>query len=163
MNIEEILDMLDDILDKSWSLPLSGGRSVVDDQKIRELLDDIRLNLPTEIKQAKAIVSDRADIMAVAKREADTIVRRAEDRARTLISQEEVIKQAQQKASETVSQAQTKGKELRQATQDFCEDLLKQTDESLAKLLSEARSTRQALRGAGRNQTGSQDNSPKNA
>lgn len=150
MNIEEILDMLDELLDKSWSLPLSGGRSVVDDEKIRELLDDIRLNLPTEIKQAKAIVADRADILATAKREADAIVRRAEDRARALIAQEEIVKAAQQKASEILSQAQSKAKELRSASQEFSDDILRQSEESLAKLLTEVRSTRQAMRVASR-------------
>ncbi|MBC8574988.1 ATPase [Yanshouia hominis] len=146
MNIEEILDMLDELLDKSWSLPLSGGRSVVDDEKIRELLDDVRLNLPSEIKQAKAIVADRADILATAKREADAVVRRAEDRARALIAQEEIIKQAQQKAAEILSQAQTKAKELRNASQDFSDDLLRQSEETLTKLLTEVRTTRQAMR-----------------
>ena len=146
MNIEEILDMLDELLDKSWSLPLSGGRSVVDDEKIRELLDDIRLNLPSEIKQAKAIVADRADILATAKREADAVVRRAADRARALIAQEEIIKQAQQKAAEILSQAQTKAKELRNASQDFSDDLLRQSEETLTKLLTEVRTTRQAMR-----------------
>ena len=146
MNIEEILDMLDELLDKSWSLPLSGGRSVVDDEKISELLDDIRLNLPSEIKQAKAIVADRADILATAKREADAVVRRAEDRARALIAQEEIIKQAQQKAAEILSQAQTKAKELRNASQDFSDDLLRQSEETLTKLLTEVRTTRQAMR-----------------
>lgn len=146
MNIEEILDMLDELLDKSWSLPLSGGRSVVDDEKIHELLDDIRLNLPSEIKQAKAIVADRADILATAKREADAVVRRAEDRARALIAQEEIIKQAQQKAAEILSQAQTKAKELRNASQDFSDDLLRQSEETLTKLLTEVRTTRQAMR-----------------
>ena len=150
MNIEEILDMLDELLDKSWSLPLSGGRSVVDDEKIRELLDDIRLNLPTEIKQAKAIVADRADIMANAKREADAIVHRAEDRARALIAQEEIVKAAQQKASEILSQAQSKALELRSASQEFSDDILRQSEESLAKLLTEIRSTRQAMRVATR-------------
>ena len=146
MNIEQILDMHDELLDKSWSLPLSGGRSVVDDEKIRELLDDIRLNLPSEIKQAKAIVADRADILATAKREADAVVRRAEDRARALIAQEEIIKQAQQKAAEILSQAQTKAKELRNASQDFSDDLLRQSEETLTKLLTEVRTTRQAMR-----------------
>ncbi|MEG2174676.1 MAG: ATPase [Oscillospiraceae bacterium] len=150
MNIEEILDMLDELLDKSWSLPLSGGRSVVDDEKIRELLDDVRLNLPSEIKQAKAIVSDRSEILANARREADTVVRRAEDRARALIAQEDIVRQAQQKASEIITQAQQKSKELRGASQEFSDDLLKQAEDGLGKLLMEVRSTRQAMRGVRR-------------
>ena len=61
MNIDEILDMLDELLDRAWNLPLSGGRCVIDAEKVREMVDDIRLNLPDEIKQAKAIVKDRSD------------------------------------------------------------------------------------------------------
>ena len=95
MNIDEILDMLDELLDRSWNLPLSGGRCVIDAERVRELVDDIRLNLPDEIKQAKAIVKDRTDILTSAKNEAESIVRKAEDRARMLIAQDEVMKQAQ--------------------------------------------------------------------
>ncbi|MFV0497877.1 MAG: ATPase [Candidatus Fimivivens sp.] len=146
MNIEEILDMLDELLDKSWNLPLTNNRSVVDIEKIQELLDDIRMNLPGEIKQAKGIVTDRSDIIATAKREADAVVRRAEDRARALIAQEEIVKQAQKKAVEILSQAQSKAKELRTASQDFSDDLLCQSEETLAKLLTEVRTTRQAMR-----------------
>lgn len=148
MNIEEILDILDEMLDRSWSFPLSGGRSLIDDEKIRSLLDDIRINLPGEIKQAKAIVADRADILAVAKREADTIVKRAEDRARALVAQEEIVRQAQQKAAQILSQAQQKSKELRGASQEFSEDVLRCTEETLTKQLSEVRAARQALRSA---------------
>lgn len=148
MNIEEILDMLDELLDKSWNLPLTNNRSVVDIEKVQELLDDVRMNLPTEIKQAKAIVADRADIIANAKREADMVVRRAEDRARALIAQEEITKQAQQKANEILSQAQQKARDLRNASQEFSDDLLRQSEETLAKLLTEVKSTRQAMRNA---------------
>lgn len=75
MNIEEILDMLDELLDRAWNLPLSGGRCVIDAEKVREMVDDIRLNLPDEIKQAKAIVKDRTEILSSAKSEAEAIVR----------------------------------------------------------------------------------------
>ena len=70
MPIEEILDQLDELIDRSWSLPLTGGRCVVDADKVRELLDDVRLNLPTEIRQAQSIVADRTAIVEEAKKEA---------------------------------------------------------------------------------------------
>ena len=124
MNIEEILDMLDELLDRAWNLPLSGGRCVIDAEKVREMVDDIRLNLPDEIKQAKAIVADRADILATAKREADAVVRRAEDRARALIAQEEIIKQAQQKANDLLTQTQIKTREMRKAANEYVDDLI---------------------------------------
>ena len=148
MGIDEILDMIDDLLEKSWNLPLASNRSVVDIDKIQELLGDIRLNLPDEIKKSKNIVADRTEIIASAKREAEVIIRRAEDRARSLIAQEEIVRQAQQKANEIISQAQQKSKELRAASQEFSDDLLRQSEETLTKLLGEVKSTRQAMRSA---------------
>ena len=150
MNIEEILDMLDELLDRAWNLPLSGGRCVIDAEKVREMVDDIRLNLPDEIKQAKAIVKDRTEILSSAKSEAEAIVRKAEERARVMIAQDEVMKQAQAKATEIVTQAQTKSKEIRQASQEFSDEVLRKAEESLAGSLAEVRQTRQALKGAQR-------------
>ena len=152
MNIEEILDMVDDLLDKSLSLPLSGGRSIVDDDKIRELLNDVRQSLPGEIKQARDIVADRSEILSSAKREADALIRRAEDRARALISQETIVKQAQAKANEILIQAQSKSKEMRIASTEFADDILRRSEESLAKLLVDLKETRQAVSDSARNQ-----------
>lgn len=148
MNIEEILDLLDELLDNSWSLPLSGGRCVVDADKVRDLLEDIRLNLPGEIKQAKAIVADRTEIITMAKRESDDMIRKAEDRARALIAQEEIVRQAQTKAGDILSQAQNKTREMRSASQEFSDSLLRQTEETLMKSLTDIKTTRQALKGA---------------
>ena len=148
MNIDEILDVIDELLDRSWSLPLSGGRCVVDADKVRDLIDDIRLNIPSEIKQAKAIVADRAEIIDTAKKEAEQIVRKAEERARNLVAQEEVVKAAQTKATEVLSQAQMKSREIRQAAQEFSDNCLLKTEEVLVKSLTEIKATRQAFRNA---------------
>ncbi len=147
MNIDEVLDILDELLDKAWALPLSGGRCVVDAEKVRDLIDDIRVNLPTELKQAKAIVRDRNEILDTAHREAEGVVRKAEDRAKALVAQEEIIKHSQQKASEILSQTQLQAREMRSAAQAFSDDILRATEESMAKSLGELRQTRQALRG----------------
>ena len=98
--------------------------------------------------RAKAIVSDRTEIIESAKKEADQIVRKAEDRARQLIAQEEVTKAAQAKASEILSQAQLKSREIRQAAQEFSDNCLLKTEEVLVKSLTEIKATRQAFRNA---------------
>ena len=150
MNIEEVLDLLDELLDKSWSLPLSGGRCVVDAEKVRDFIDDIRINLPSEIKQAKAIVNDRSEILEAARREAEGVIRKAEDRARSLIAQEEIIKISQSKASEILAQTQMQSREMRQAAQSFSDDILRVTEEAIANSLNEVKQTRQALRSRGK-------------
>ena len=98
MSIEELLEQFDEILDGGVKLP--GKRTVVDVEKLRALIDDIRLNIPGEIKQARGIVADRTDIITNAKREADGIIRSAEERAKALVTQEEITRLAQEKASE---------------------------------------------------------------
>ncbi|MCI5801190.1 MAG: ATPase [Oscillospiraceae bacterium] len=150
MNIDEILDVMDDMLDRAWNLPLTGGRCVVDAERVRDLIDDIRLNMPAEIKQAKQIVADRAEIISVAKTEADAIVRKAEERAKHLVSEAEVNKQAKAKAEELLAQSRMKSREMRQATQEFVDNMLKNTEETLGRSLSDVRSTRQALRNPAR-------------
>ena len=91
-------------MEKAFNFPLSGGKCVVDSERVQEIVDDIRLNLPQEIRQARAIVADRGDIIATARQEGEGIVRAAEERARSLVAQEEITKQAQQKATEILSQ-----------------------------------------------------------
>ncbi len=152
MNIEEILDVLDEMLDRAWSLPLSGGRCVVDADKVRDMIDEIRLNLPGEIKQAKSIVADRSEILVVARREAETIVQKAEERAKALVAREDIVRQSQARAAEIMQQAQMKAREVRSAAQEYSESILRQTEESLTRSLGDVKGTRQALRqtGAGR-------------
>ncbi len=146
MTIEEILDRLDDTLDDAWSLPLSGGRIVIDVDKIREYLDDVRLNLPTEIKQAKAIVADRSDIITAARREADGIVEKAEQRAQRLIDNEEIVKQATLKANEIVLAATTKAREIKQASVEYSENAMKRAEDVLLSSYNDIKSIRIALR-----------------
>lgn len=150
MNIDVVLDSLDELLDKAWSLPLSGGRCVVDADRVRDLIDDIRVNLPTEIKQAQAIVMDRNEILSVAKREAEAIIRKTEERAKSLIAHEEIVKASQVKASDILTQTQVKSREIRTAAYDFSDDILRTTEESLVKSLTDLRATRQALRASGK-------------
>ena len=146
MGIDEILDMIDDLLEKSWNLPLASNRSVVDIDKIQELLGDVRLNLPSEIKQARSIVADRADIITNAKREADGIIRNAEDKAKAMVAQEEIVKMSQAKAAEIIANAQAKSRDMRKAAQDFVDDIMRRADESLTANLGEVRKTRAALK-----------------
>ena len=154
MTVDELLEQIDDMIDKAWSFPLSGGKCLVEADRLRDLIDDIRGNMPSEIRQAKAIVADRADIIATATREAEGIVRTAEERARHMVAHEEIVRQAQQKANEVLSQTQQKAREMRKGANDFSEDVLRRTEETLAQRLSEVRQARQLLRNPPKPQEG---------
>ena len=144
MTLDELLEQFDEVLDSGFKIP--GKKTVVDVEKLRAVVDEIRLNIPAEIKQAKGIVADRTDIITNAKREADGIIRNAEERAKAMVAQEEIVKMAQEKASEIVATAQTKSRDMRKAAQEFVDDIMRRADEGLTANLGEVRKTRSALR-----------------
>ncbi len=150
MSVEEIVDQIDDLLEKAFSFPLSGGKILIDGEAVRNLLDDIRLNLPKDIRQAERIVADRTQIISDAKREAETIVRVAEERAKALVAKDEITRQAQDKANEMVTQARQKSAEMRKAANDYVDDLMQRTDESIAMGLTELRKARQSIKASQR-------------
>lgn len=146
MNIEEILEQLDDMLDAAWAMPLSGGKVVVDGERVRDYLDAIRANLPSEIRQARAIVTDRTEIVNTAKKEAEAIIRNAEERRNQILSHEEIVVAAQEKANEIQTQTQKRARDMRRSAQEFTEDLLRRTEEALTQQVSQVRQARASLR-----------------
>lgn len=146
MIIDDILEMMDDLLDNAASVPFSVKKSIVDCDLMRDYINEIRLNLPQEIKQAKLIVRDRQQIISDANKEADNIIRRAEDRAKLLVSNEEITKAAKAGAVNITNQAQAKAKEIKSAADSYIDKVLLKAEEGLQASLADVRKTRQAVR-----------------
>ena len=154
MNIDELLDLMEETMEEASGLPFSGSKRMVDIDKMRDIIDEVRLNMPTEIRQAKAIVNDRADIIASAKREAEAIVKKAEDRAQVLVREEQIVRAAQQRAAEILSSAQSQSREMRTTVTDYCENMLRITEEQLARNAAEVKTVRANLRQNAKNNNG---------
>ena len=155
MTIDKYLDRMEDLLDEAISVPLSKGKAMIDVDKMRELLDTVRRNIPQEIKDAKSVVSDRTAIIDDAKAESEEIIQKAEARARQLISEQEISKQADAKASELLLDTQRKCKELERAAAEYAENALKKSEDALLLSLNDVKNTRLALRGNVQNTNGS--------
>ena len=146
MNVNELLDTIEDTLEESTSMPLSGGKRLVDVEKVRDYLDDIRANLPGELRQAQQIVNDRAQIVDTANAQAQAIVKKAEARARILVSDAEIVKAAQQRAAEITAAAQSESRTLRQTVTDYCDNMLKTTEEAMMENAAQVKNVRANLR-----------------
>ena len=146
MNVNELLDTIEDTLEESTSMPLSGGKRLVDVEKVRDDLDDIRANLPGELRQAQQIVNDRAQIVDTANAQAQAIVKKAEERARILVSDAEIVKAAQQRAAEITAAAQSESRTLRQTVTDYCDNMLKTTEEAMVENAAQVKNVRANLR-----------------
>ncbi len=141
--VEELMEELYALVEKAVKLPLSGGRTVLDGEEVKAILDEMRDHLPQE---ARAIVADRTQILADAKKEAESIIRTAEERAKKLISQDEITRQAQAKATEMLAQTQARLKEMKRASNEYLDDLLKRTEDSITTSLNELKQTRQNIK-----------------
>ncbi len=146
--LDDILDMMDDMLDSASSVPFSVKKSIIDADKMRDCINEIRLNLPQEMKNAKLIVHDRDSIINEAKKEAEGIIRRAEDRAKVMVSNDEITKAAKVRATEMINQANAKSKEIKAAANKYMDDSLVKVEESMQACLSNIRNTRQTLKAA---------------
>ena len=82
--IEEIITTLYEMVQDAWSLPLGNEKCVVERDKVLDLLDEISNQLPGELKQAKTIVESRNEVITNAKREAENILKQAEQRAKQI-------------------------------------------------------------------------------
>ena len=146
MNIENYLFELDELLEKSLTLPLSGGRTVIDAEKVRDIIDSIRLQLPKEIQQARAVVADRTNIINNAKKEAETIICEAEERAKIMVDENKIVQESKNKANEIMNKARDNAKEMRKAASEYVDDLMRRTDETIMESLNEVRKARQSLK-----------------
>ncbi len=149
MSIENLMDDLEDVMEASWHLPMSGGKTVIDAGEVKRILEDIRLQLPKEILQARKIIEDRTKIIEDAKQEAQNIIKVSEEKIRAMIEKSEIVKNAQTSANNIISEATKQSKEMKLSANKYAQDVMKQLDEVVTSNLTEIRKARQMLQSSG--------------
>ena len=144
--VQELLDMLYNMVADAWGLPLGAEKCVVERDKVLEYVDEIRAKLPTEIAEAKRLVEARTEFINNAKREAESIRKVAEDRARQMVDEQEIVRIAKAKADSIMRTAEEKSAELRRAANEYTDDTLRRTEEAIAEALDEVRQSRMRFR-----------------
>ena len=80
MNVEELLDMLEETLEEGTAVPFAAAKRVVDVDRCRDIVDEVRNNLPDELRDSKKIVADREQILKNAQTDADNQARTEDGR-----------------------------------------------------------------------------------
>ena len=111
--MEQIIEEIEEYIDGCKSQPLSSGaRIIVDKETIDELLTELRLKTPEEIKRYQKIISNQEAILADAKSKADEIIAQAQVQTNELISEHEIMQQAYAQANEVVMIATKQAQEI---------------------------------------------------
>ena len=141
-NIEDIISALYDMVQDARALPLGADKCILERDKVLDMLDEIIAQLPVELKQARTIVDSRNELIGQARREAETMIRQAQERSEQMVSEQAIYQEAKRQCQELVLQTQTRMAELRKASNDYMDDALRRTEEAIALSLEDVRDTR---------------------
>ena len=130
MEIFTLLDTLEDILDRSKHVPFT-EKVIVDKEEILEIIQEIRLKLPDELKQAKWIKEERGRILQEAEKEADDIVREAENRIISMIDEHEITRKAYDQKAEIIETANEMSREITKGTKDYADGILENLENAI--------------------------------
>ena len=145
-NIEDIIGALYDMVQDARSMPLAADKCILERDRILDMLDEVIAQLPGELKQSRTIVESRNELINQARREAESIVRQAQEQAQQMVTQEQVYIEAKRRSEELVMQTQERIAQLRKTGNDYMDDQLRVTEETIAKALNDVRETRMRFR-----------------
>ena len=145
-NSEDIIGALYDMVQDARSMPLAADKCILERDKVLDMLDEIIAQLPVELKQSRTIVESRNELISQARREAENIVRQAQEQSKQMVTKEAIYAEAKKRSEELVGQTQEKIEQLRKAGNAYMDDSLRQTEEVVSKALAEIRETRMKFR-----------------
>ena len=147
-DVNRLIDMLYERIEDAKSPALKPNMSMVDRDELLDLLDELRAQLPVEIKRAQELLSARDKFVEDAKRDVDRMMRQAELDAKTKVSDSEVLYAAKEKARQMVARAEERCRQLYQVTNEYAEDALARTEEAVQMALDEVKQQRVRFRSA---------------
>lgn len=133
MEIFTLLETLEDILERSKTVPFT-DKSIVSKNEILDIIKEVRLKLPDELKQAKWIKEERERIITEAQKDAEDIVKEAENRIISMIDEHEITKQANEKKKEIIATANDMYREYENNANMYADGVLKDVEETMVKL-----------------------------
>ena len=144
MNIMVLIELLDETLQEASSLPLT-GKKLVDVDKCLDIIRDLRINLPEDIKDAEQIVADKDGILNDAENEAQSIVDEAERRFKAILDEHEITRRARDGADEIIARANADAQEIRLGSIGYANELLDRAEMMARQMVSDISRNRDDL------------------
>jgi len=145
-DVQHLLDMLYDMVDNAKNAPLSSEKCVLDRDAALDLLDELRGQLPAELKRAQDLIRAKDEYVEKAKRDVDLMMQRAEKDAQNKVSESEVISAAKDRSREIIARADERSREMYRVANEYTEDALRRTEEAIQMALDEVKQTRVRFR-----------------
>lgn len=138
MDILHLVDRLEELFNESRTLPFTRS-AVVDEDKMLDIIDQMRVTIPNEVKQAQQVLSQKDRVMAQAQEEANRIVALAREKAEQMVMHEAIVKTATARAEQILTQARTEAATIRRDADDYVIEGLQHLDSEMTRLQSQVR------------------------
>ena len=145
MEIFTKLEELEELLESSAKVPFS-SKVMVDMDEVREILEDIRLKLPDELKQAKWVKEERQRIMEDAEAQAEGLMKEAENKIIAMVDEHVITKQALDQKEEIIQSATKRSQEISEGTREYADSVLAKLEDTLKETLQLVHNNRKELK-----------------
>lgn len=145
MDILELVDRLEELFNASRGIPFTRS-VVVDEERMLELIDQMRVTIPEEVRKAQQLLAQRERILAQAKEEARRTIQMAQQKRDEMLAEHTLVEAARQEADRIIAQAQAEAESIRREADAYALQVLEQLALQLERMLAEVRNGVEALR-----------------
>ena len=138
MDILALVDRIEELFNDSRAVPFTRS-VVVDEDKMLDIIDQMRVTVPEEVKKAQQVTQQRDRILAQAQEEANRIVALAKEKAEQIVEREAIVKSAQTRGAQIIAQAREEAANTRHDADDYVIESLQAMEEEVTKLLTQVR------------------------
>lgn len=144
MDILHLIDRLEELFNDSRPIPLTSN-VIVDEDRMLDLIDQMRIAIPDAVKQAQKLMSEKDRTLAQAQEEASRTLKLARDRSDGMLDREAIVEAAQSRADQVISQARIDADIIRQEADDYTLESLTSLEIELERLNNQVRNGIRAL------------------
>ena len=144
MDIMQLVDRLEELFNQSRSIPFTHS-VIIDEDRFLDIIDQMRVVIPDEIKKSQQIITQRDRMMAQAQEEANRTLALAREKGEQLLDREAIIQSAQNRAEQIIAQAKVECEATMREADLYVLESLKRLEMELERDLGQTRSGIQAL------------------
>ncbi len=144
MDILELVDRLEELFNESRAIPFTHN-VIVDEDRMLDLIDQMRITIPDEVRKARQLLNQKERVLAQAKEEAQRTIQLAQERREQMIQRDAIVQEAEARAREIIAQAREDAEAIRREADDYALQKLQELEMALARMMAEVQNGIQAL------------------
>lgn len=138
MDILQMIDRLEELLNESRPLPFTHN-VIVDEDRMLDLIDQMRVSIPEEVKKAQQLMAQRDRLIAQAQEEANRTVNLARDRSSELVERDQLVQAAYTQAEQIKAQAYADGEIIRKEADEYVLETLRSLEMEMERAITQVR------------------------